>query len=284
MSTVNEILEKARLVPMLSQSALALMKLVESGDHSIQDIVRIVEHDPALTANVLKVVNAPAFGLGQSVTSLARAVSFIGDKLVVGIAIGSCSPTVFHSDLEGYESLAGELWLHSLRTAIASRELTKYARTEISPELAFTAGILHDIGKSLISDYLKDKTPELLDALTNNTAEDFLGAERDAVGVDHCQVGTALAEHWNLPDELTAPIHFHHDPAQADISLRAITYAVHLGDILAMMGGSSTGADGLAYTLDSGFEEYFTLEPQDIYQLLLTVSLEFERTKTLFFQ
>lgn len=282
MSIVNEILSKAKLVPQLSANALALMKLVQDQDHSLQDVVRLVEVDAALTANVLKVVNAPAFGLGQPVSSLARAVAFLGDKMVVGIAIGSCAPEVYSKDLAGYDSPAGELWLHSLRTAIAARELTRLARTEISPETAFTAGILHDIGKSLISSYLQDRTGEVLDQVNTVTGADFLAAERKLLGVDHCQVGAAMAEHWNLPPELLAPIKRHHAPRSADLLLQPLTYTVHLADLLAMLGGSSTGADALAYAMDPGVEDHFDLSGSVLERVLLAVSDEFERSKTLF--
>ena len=283
MSSVTEILEKARLTPLLSPSALTLMKLVATQTHSLQDVLHIAECDTALTANVLKVVNAPAFGLGRPVTSLARAVSFLGDKMVVGIAIGSCSQGVFSTPLRGYDSRAGELWLHSLRTAIAAREISGYATLPMSAETAFTAGILHDIGKSLISDYLTDRTPELLAALDSDEAIDFLAAERQLLGVDHCEVGAALAEHWSLPGELVTAIRLHHAPSAAEASRQPVTFAVHLGDIVAMLGGSSTGADALAYGLDPGFEAHFHLSPTDMENLLLTVSTQFERTKTLFF-
>ncbi len=283
MISIQEIVDKTNRIPMLSQSSLRLLELVRSQKHNVQDITRLVECDPALTANLLKVVNAPAFGLGQPVSSLSRAISFLGDKMVVGIALATCSPKVFNAGLEGYEGERGELWRHSLRSAIASREIARHARKMISEDVAFTAGILHDIGKAVISEFLQGQLQRVLAVLDGEQSESFLQAEQAALGMDHCQVGVALAKRWRLPMQLMQVIEHHHYPARAENEHKPLVYVAHLGDIVAMMGGAGTGADTLLYPLDDQYEEYIEVSETDLEELVFTVAMNYEKTKTEFF-
>jgi putative nucleotidyltransferase with HDIG domain len=278
----KDIVKRVKQIAPLSQSAMKLMDVIKREEYSLGEITKIVEYDPALTANVLKVVNAPAFGLGQPVNSLARAVAFLGDKTVIGIAIASCAPQVYNKSLDGYQAESGELWRHSLHTAIAAREVVKHAKQAINIESAFTGGILHDIGKAVLNEYLQGQAETLLASVEAKEAADFSDAERKLLGLDHSEVGLALATHWNLPALLRQCIRFHHTPAEAEEGLRGLVYAVHLGDAIAMMGGSGTGADALLYPIDEGWSAYFNLDEIALEQLIINVNIEFQRTKTSF--
>jgi len=280
---LKELIEKIRTIPPLSQSAMRLMELMNNPNRSLQQVAEIVQNDPSLTANVLKVVNAPAFGLGRPVTSLSRALSFLGERMIVGIALGSSAPGVYGKPLAGYESEAGELWEHSLRTAIASREMAGRALADIPADSAFTAGILHDIGKSLLSEFIEGKTREIISSIAEEEDLGFLEAERRLLGFDHCQAGLALAEHWNLPEILRQAISHHHEPANAPDEHRPLVFCVHLGDMIAMLGGTGVGADCLAYPLEERFQEYVSLTEDQVEEIALSVAMEFEKTRTLFF-
>jgi putative nucleotidyltransferase with HDIG domain len=270
-----------RLKP-LSPGALQLLSMVSGGEYGIQDVAHVVERDPALTANVLRVVNAPAFGLGVPVNSVARAVGYLGDRMVAGIALATSSPRVFNVTLAGYESGPGELWRHCLRTAIAARYMAVSGTNGVNANLAFTAGILHDIGKAVLSDYLVGRTPELLALIEARAAESFQEAERAVLGVDHCQVGHALALKWNLPEPIPQAVLLHHQPAKADPEWRELVFSVHLGDMVSMMGGTGTGVDTLMYPLDEGYVEVFDFAEEQLDQILLDVTMEFEKLRTPF--
>ena len=138
----------------------------------------------------------------QPTTSIARAVAYLGDKTILSIALLYCQSPLFHKPLEGYESEKGALWNHNLRTAIASREIARYGRETISPDIAFTGGILHDIGKALVSELLKDTSGEILSKMDAGCFMDYLAAEEKILGTNHCIVGAELARYWGLPDPL----------------------------------------------------------------------------------
>jgi len=283
MAIMDEILSEVDHIAPLPQSARQLMCLAGKESHSLPDIARVVECDAALTANVLKVVNSAFFRPVQPVSSLPMAITLLGEKLVIGIAIGTCCHDFFDKPLEGYESPRGELWKQSLRTAIFARELSVHSAHGVNRELAYTAGLLHGIGKSVLSHHLQGKTEELVKRTSGASQLDFLAAERELLGVDHCQVGHALAMKWNLPEELGESIRCYSDPDQADAAFRPLVYCVHAGNVLAMMAGDEQGADSLRYKLSPNYAEYLSgLTTELLDQIVLRAQDEFSKATSAF--
>ena len=278
----EEIQKVISSVPLLSASANQLLQTTTDPDHDLMQIIGIVKTDSTLTARVLKVVNSAAFGLINEITSLDRAISYLGERLVVGIAIGDCAAQLFDKELKGYEGEHGALWRHDLRTAIASREVVAQSNSTINPDLAFTAGLLHDIGKALISDYLQGTASEVLEKIENNEFSDYLSAEEALIGFDHPHAGYELALAWKLPESITEVIRFHHAPAEAREEYRELVYAVHLGDNIAMMGGCGTGADSMHYKLDTDYTNFIDLKSKALDSIMLVVNDEFEKLELSF--
>jgi putative nucleotidyltransferase with HDIG domain len=264
-------------VPMLSASASQLLQVAAQADHDLIDVINLVRNDANLTARVLKIVNSAAFGIINKITSIDRAISYLGERVVISIAIGDCAGKLFDKELSGYESAGGDLWKHDLRTAIASREVVTQSGADISPELAFTAGLLHDIGKALISDYLHGSVTEAVELITTEEGLDYLDAETKLVGFDHTKAGYELAKTWQLPDELAEVILHHHQPMSAKEEYRTLVYAVHLGDNIAMMGGFGTGSDSMRYKLDPNYTDYIKIGPKSLATIMLNVDIEFEK-------
>ncbi len=280
----KNLVRRIRRLPPLSDTAHRLLALMRQDDYDMGEIVAVVVHDAALTANVLKVVNSPLFGVGHEVSSVERAVNLLGERMVVGIAIGSCSAQIYNHDLAGYESEPGMLWRHCLFVAIASRGAARYARSPgLRMDDVFTAGILHDIGKAVLSASMEGVAKRLIALVDTKLEKDYSAAERRLLATDHGEAGMVLGMHWRLPDNLLAAIRRHHEPAQAEASHRQLAYAVHLGDAIAQLHGVSTGVDALQYDIDPEYERYFDLNEERLHAIFLASSLEYERTRTLFF-
>ena len=277
MTDKKAILRSISSMKPLSASAARLMSIVSDPDHSIAEIVAVVRNDAVLTGNVLRLVNSAAFGLTVRIETVERAVSYVGGNMVAGIAMGLCVPHVFNDPLEGYNSERGALWRHSLRTAIAAREIARTARQGASPAIAYTAGILHDIGKGVISAHLIGYGEELEAAAKSHEPPDFLAAEMEITGTTHCEVGEALAEHWNLPDPLTQVIAHHHHPGNADPDYKPLVYAVHLADYAVMLAGAGTGTDTLLYGLDEDYMDHSPVTPAQLEGIIKDSEQELEK-------
>lgn len=262
----------------LSQTAMRLMNIVSDPEHTMDQVAAVVESDPVLTGNVLRVVNSAAFGLSARISAVSRAVSFTGDNLVVGLALHLCAGGVFNHPLEGYESERGALWRHCLYTAIASREVARLSGGRADPEVAYTAGILHDIGKAVLSGSLNGRTREVLAMTDSQDAHDFRTGEMSLLGTDHCEVGASIGVHWSLPEPLNQVIRFHHEPEKTPEENRHLAYAVHLGDFIAMMEGAATGADSMIYTLDEKYKEYVSISSGELERIIYEAGQEYNQT------
>lgn len=272
-----ELLAAIKNAPLLSPNALQLLQVSARKDHDLDEVIRLVKYDSALTARILRVVNSAAYGLTNPVNSIERAVMYLGERLIVGIAISDCTAKLFLKPMEGYEGDRGSLWRHDLFTAIASRQVASFARTPFDLDLAFTAGLLHDIGKSILSDFLKGTAAAFSQRIEAGEVDSYLAAEQDLLGHDHCAVGCEVARNWGLPEALQAGIRYHHHPADAPEPLRPLAYSIHLGDMLAMMSGQDTGSDGMKYPLDPNYGEYFDISSESLALTLLEVEEDFRK-------
>jgi putative nucleotidyltransferase with HDIG domain len=285
---VGPIRTACREIQPLSRSVTQLLALMGGGgQRSASQLAKVVATDPALTLALLRTANSAAFGLRQPVTSAAAAIAYLGDRLVLAVALNSAAGRVFERPLEGYAAEPGALWRHCLRTAIGARELAPHCVHPLDADTAFTAGILHDIGKSVLSRFLHPELREALEgapvpslgpeAANRPEVANYLALEAQAVGMDHSEVGDLLAEHWKLPPALRAAIRYHHGPLGAPPGERPLCWAVHLADALALMGGTITGSDGLAYLLAPEWKDEVRLGGHELERIMLKVEDDFEK-------
>lgn len=269
-------------VPLISSAAAKLLELSGDSEHGIAEIVNIVKYDAVLTSQILKVVNSAAFARDTNVYSVEHAVSLLGEDMVVSIAMSEAAGLLFEKNLEGYGAEAGSLWRHDLKTAIAAKIIAGYARTSLNGDLAFTCGLLHDLGKGVISDFLRNTPKKIHQAMEQKKFPDYAAAERAILGIDHAEAGYELTMKWKLPEPLPQAIRFHHQPALADEAVKPLVYAVHLADIVAMMSGVGTGSDALQYTLDTEYESYIFLNNEDLATVMFGVEQNFSKVAEAF--
>ena len=275
---INKIIRDVKMIPPMSRTASELLNVTMDESHTVDDIVKVVASDPMLAGQLLKIANSAAYARRTVVDSIATAVSYLGNKLVVGIALGASCACIYESELKGYESSQGDLWMHSLRTAIASKEFAKYTDKRVDSNVAYTAGLLHDIGKAILSAYLADKLDEVREIFAATVPSDFLQVEKKLIGVDHCEIGEILGKHWNLPDTIKSVIKFHHHPHLAPADYKPICFTIHLADTVAMMAGNGTGVDSLHYSLDTSYDQYVHIDRNELDRMLLMLGLEFGKT------
>lgn len=278
MIVTNSIAVRVKEMPMLSVVSTRLLELLGEENYSIRDVVSIVENDALLTTKILRAANSAAYSPRVPITSVTAAINNMGEKVIMSIAIESCAPRVFNESLDGYLSGAGQMWDHSLCTAIGARILSSYTIKESSSNLAFTAGLLHDIGKSVMSVVLEGNTEKLVGHIDSGDVS-FLDAEKKIAGMDHAELGFELAQHWKLPEQLAKVIRYHHHPQDVESKYKELVYTVHLGDILAMMAGIGTGIDGLAYAMDPSYKDYIEIEEDQLATVVADIQEEFFKTK-----
>ena len=277
MTIANEIQKKVHELPPLSKSASRLMDLLDNEIFTQNEIARIVETDSKLTANVLQVVNSPVYGLDRKITSIPEAVDHLGERMILSIAYESCTDDIYKKSLCGYECYADELWAHSLKTAIASRWISFFAVDVLDADICYTAGLLHDVGKSVISDYLAESDVRF-DEISTEMGLNYLEIEMEVTGTNHCETGVEISKKWDLPSRLTQAIGHHHHPKNSSTEHLALVYAVHLGDMIAMMMGHGTGLDSMQYTIDKDYSNHIDITEEDLENLKSKIEMEFKKT------
>jgi putative nucleotidyltransferase with HDIG domain len=275
----NDILKVIEGVKLLSPSAASLLEVASREKHDLKDIVNVIKYDAALTAKTLQLVNSAAFSLQSKITDLERAIAYAGENYLLSLVMTEAADMFYHCDLAGYAGQQGGLWDHNLLTALASKRVAELSKTPLNSNVAFTCGLLHDIGKAIVSEFLKGSAADILTALDEGEVHDYASAEEKLLGIDHTQAGFALASHWNLPEPLPSAIRYHHEPSTAPEEHRALVYAVHLGDMVAMMTGYDTGADAMRYRLDSRYSDFININENDLAQIILETDSDFSKLK-----
>jgi putative nucleotidyltransferase with HDIG domain len=227
--TLDQLIGKGQDLPSLPEIYLRVSQQLEDETSTVQQIGDTVQHDPAITTRVLKMVNSAYYGLPNQVASVAQAVSLLGRERLKHILIGSVLRGVFSGQDDPAFSMQ-EFWQHSIKTAIIARQIAGQVGEIREPETMFTAGLLHDIGKLL----LINKFPERMLAAEEHMIQkrvDILSAELAQIGVTHTAVGEALMEHWGLPQLLIDCARNHHEIVH-DGPNRTATHLIYLANQL----------------------------------------------------
>lgn len=228
-----------------------VLKLAADPDADQKNLVDLVEHDPAITANLLKVCNSAHFGLRVKVDSIQKALSLIGNQKMVEMILEQTLSGNLQRAQKGYQLEKGELWKQSVAAAKVANSLAARRRLVNLPAI-YTAALLKDIGKVVLHEYVAKQLDRIKHKVTNKGMS-FLEAEKACIGMDHATLGGIIAREWRFNSHLIYMIENHHltDPnARRDPA----TTSIYLADMVAMMAGSCIGLDRLAYIV---YEEIF---------------------------
>jgi putative nucleotidyltransferase with HDIG domain len=241
-----ELAVRIRALPALSQAAARLHALAADPRSSAADLEAAIRPDPALTANLLRVANSAYFGLRSRAETARQAVALLGLRRVCEVATSAAFAPVIPARLPGYELDAAAFWTHCVAVAVLAERLAQEAGTP--PELTFTAGLLHDLGKLAICAWVSGSSGAILARARGGEA--FAAAERDVLGLDHGEVGDLLAAAWGLPPAVAAAARWHHRPAEAAGPDGRLVALVHAADALAHSLGLGADAGELARQID----------------------------------
>lgn len=278
--TAKELVSAGKDLKVASQAALQLVSLLDRPDVCNDDVVQILRYDNVLTAKLLRACNSSAFGFSEPVSSVDQAVLLLGHQQILQVVLALEFSATMVVPLPGYAVEAKELWHHSLATASAAEVLAKGGLdVEVDSAVAFTAGMLHDIGKLLLSQVLTEELQLQVRSRINLEQMARVDAERAVIGVDHAEAGAALLDSWKLPAEIVDAVRHHHQPVLKSGS--ALSGLIHIADVAAHLAGSAPGWDAFAMTVHPKVAEYFELSPGRIDELVLQVRETFERVDEL---
>ena len=244
MNRRDQILTAVRAIPALPPAAAGLIRLLQDPEAETGAVIRAIGHDASLTANVLGLANSALFGASRSIGSVQEAVVRLGRKRILGFVTALFAGPVVGREVRGYDLSAGELWAHSVGVALATDALAATLKKK-APDYAFTAGLLHDVGKIVLGTFIEVDAQPILD-LAYRDRVPFDVAERCVLSMDHAEAGAEVLDRWNLPAELVEVVRRHHQPETVAGDRLAVDL-VHTADVLCLNGGIGAGRDGLNY-------------------------------------
>jgi len=229
MQKLDDYIDRVKTLPPAPRILVQLLVLLQEDNIDTDRIVKLITFDPVLTAKVLQRCNSAAVGLAQRVRDIAHAVIIVGHNEIYRLAASAVAETTLGEAQRGYGIAAGGLWQHSVVASVAARLIA--LRVGGDENLAFTATILHDIGKLVLSSALEEQYG-VVEVATTQSEQSLVEIEKILLGVEHSEVGGRLLQRWSFPEDLVDSIWHHHDPAQS-AQYRELSACIHTGDAVA---------------------------------------------------
>jgi len=197
-------------IPPFSPVAIKALQLVSNGEAQFRDLNEMLKADTALSSEILRVANSALYGIPEVFESVSRATVYLGLERTRGVIL-----TVAMRRYFGEESGAAwvqNCWRHSLGCAMIAETIAKKTK-RVELDVAYTASLMHDMGRLAIAVAYPDEYGKFLTNSTQQVSLATLQQERDQFGVSHCEAGSSLASWWQLPESLSKVMSHHHEPA-----------------------------------------------------------------------
>ncbi len=228
-------------IPPFPRAAQQVMGMLRDPRVQIPKVAEVVALDQGFATKVLRMANSAYFGLPRKVSNVTEALVLLGWANVRIVLISASVGPILCRGLKSYNMEEGVLWEHSVGSAFASQMLSRGLAPGIY-NMAFTSGLLHDVGKVAIDIQLRGDLRRQFIDLVSTSGPDV--AEREATGYTHSEIGEYLCDRWNLPEEIAGAIRYHHEPSGAESGLPGVVAAADvLSNILLRDGRQVTVAD-----------------------------------------
>ncbi len=222
-------------------------RMLDDPDVSASDVGRVIVKDQSIASKVLRLVNSAFYGCPRQISTISQAVVILGFNIVKNIVLSVSVFESFSQDSETDEFDRYAFWEHSIACGAATRVISKHLGVKDSEE-AFVGGLLHDIGKLVLEQFLTEEFLKIVH-LVQEKGISITEAEKEVLEITHPQVGRYLAQKWNLPQLLEETIAYHHDPTSADFQHKLVS-AVHLADAIVKGLGVGYSGDDLVPQID----------------------------------
>jgi putative nucleotidyltransferase with HDIG domain len=230
-------------IPPFPKCVQRVMTMLRDPRIQLTKVAEVVSLDQGFAGKVLKMANSAYFGLPRRVHNVTEALVLLGFANVRNVLISASAGPILFDGVKSYGMAAGRLWEHSVASAYATQMLSRAADVR-AYNMAFSAGLLHDVGKVAIDKVLDEEGSRTLLERIRSRGE--AQAEREIVGVTHGEIGQMICKRWNLPPEIGDAIGHHHQPQSAECGsnlARIVAAANHCARLLLSGREAVTPAD-----------------------------------------
>ena len=243
MEELDNYINQVKHLPPAPRILPLLLQILHEPDTDSSKVVELVSLDPGLTANVLQLCNSAYFASAMQVVDIHEAITRLGFQPVYQLVAAISGARALSPPQKGYGIDKSELWKHSVTSAVAAQLIARDKHED--ENIVFTAALLHDIGKIVLSEALEHIYTKLNAEIEEKQAS-LLEAEKNLLGVQHAEIGGRLLARWKFPDSLVTAVWYHHDPMAAEPHQTIASY-VYVGNMIAYFMGFGYGHHAFAF-------------------------------------
>lgn len=275
MTEVEKTVSQIHSLPTLPQIVQQVIAMVGNPNISSAKLAKIISLDAPLVSKILKVVNSAYYGLPRKISTITQATVVLGFNAIKNIVLTTSVFTVFNKNGLISRFDRKKFWEHSIGCATASKILSKKNRLCL-PEEAFIAGLIHDIGKIVLDQFLHQEFEEILNLVQKKNVS-IQEAEKEILGIDHCQIGEWLCDKWNFPRQIQESVAYHHSPEVATVNRKMVTI-VHLGNAISRSEGLGFSGDSQPVIINPDHLELVNIKEEELTDIKAEIRDEFEKS------
>ncbi len=234
----QKIVQDLGQIPTMPTIAAKVMQIVNDPKSNAEDVARFIAKDVALTSKVLRLANSAFYGIPRTISSVNSAIVILGFNTIRSLVLSASVLKVFPAKPGTVSFDRKAFWKHSFMVGIAARMVAQIYRRRklVDLEMAFSAGLLHDVGKLILEQF---SNAEYLPVLRTAREKELplYQVEKSLLGIHHAEVSGMLVDKWQMPLELKNPIAMHHTPL-AERELPELAAIIHYANHLAHLKGS----------------------------------------------
>ncbi len=272
MKILNEIVTQAEKLEPLPPTATRLAQVIADEKSTINDASEIIKYDQALAADVLRIANSSFSASRRSIGNVRDAVIRLGSGRILEMLVSKRVKGVMKQPLVQYGYSEDDLWRHSVASAIAAENLSRYVKVSISG-ISFTAALLHDIGKLIMVRVFPVEEMKKTWHIMDEKQVPWAVAEKEVFGFTHADVGAHIVQLWKLPDAIENAIRNHH---AVDTDFDSVTDSVRIANMVARAIGQGIGYEGMSVAMDSGITDRLKLSREDFESLCVDTAQKLE--------
>lgn len=229
--TPADIVAKTGDLPTLPHVATKVMRLVSDPETSAKDLQEAIITDQGMTGQILKIANSAMFGLKREVRTLTHGIMLLGFQTIRSIVMASAAKNMYNKKgAAGFKEKL--LWENSIGSALIARAVAEQFE-RLDKEECFIAGLMHNIGKTILNSKFPDQYSAIM-AENYNNGTPIHELEQREFGFDHAELGYALLKQWNLSDPLCLSVKHYLNPQDAPAEMQRQTGTVTLGHVFCL--------------------------------------------------
>jgi len=255
----------------LPEVCIRVNEMLEDPRISAPEIGKIISQDPGLTARLLKIVNSAFYGFPSRIETVSRAVTVIGLRELRGLVLAASAVEAFSKIPNDVLNMV-RFWRHSVYCGVVAQLLAERCNV-LHSERLFVAGLLHDIGKLILSHRMPNEMREVANRMKVEQRPDY-EIEREIFGFDHTDVGGELITVWQMPKTLAEAVRHHHDPRQADHSIMDVCL-IHIANGLTIIAEQGLEMEGTHEAISPYAWQTTNLDPDSMDEIFIEAGNRF---------